>query len=157
LGTHQLKDLAAPERVWQLTHPQMKTSVADVEEKAAPVVAPYRAYLLTDHQNRTEYGFEWGANVGHSVEGLKDEDARIYCYTTPKLAALLNALNERVRMARLWEATIDHDPLPGDAKVACMTVRSTRQVQLPTPTAVDFARFAVVCAQAASSEVAEFS
>src|SRR3981081_2424715 len=27
LGTHQLKDLSAPERVWQLSHPQMPSSV----------------------------------------------------------------------------------------------------------------------------------
>src|SRR5438067_10160633 len=36
LGTHQLKDLSAPERVWQLTHPQMPSSAVASAAVAAP-------------------------------------------------------------------------------------------------------------------------
>ena len=77
LGVHQLKDLAAPERVWQLTHPQMKGPA-----KAAPVARQARkAYLLTDHANRNADGLEWGDGVTHRAQGVGD-GGRIRCRRT---------------------------------------------------------------------------
>jgi class 3 adenylate cyclase len=153
LGTHQLKDISAPERVWQLTHPQMPASVvAAVESRiAAPAAPSRRAYKLTDHLNQSADGREWGSGVKHTSGGLGDdsEDGLIRCYTSPKLAGLLNAIYERHRLPRLWEATVDEEPGPGDALVLCREVTTLRQVALPTPTGVQQTRFAVACARVA--------
>src|SRR5438105_5601295 len=55
LGTQQLKDLSAPERVWLLAHPQMaRVNAALDDPKAvapAPAAATRRAFKLTDHTN----------------------------------------------------------------------------------------------------------
>src|SRR5438105_6885034 len=54
LGTHRLKDLSAPERVWQLTHPKMDLG-ADTQSAARATVTPLRrAYVLTDHLNSAD-------------------------------------------------------------------------------------------------------
>jgi hypothetical protein len=156
LGVHQLKDLAAPERVWQLTHPQMKGPASAVPAARRET---HRAYLLTDHTNRTADGFEWGAGVAHRAPGV-GSDARIRCYTSPKLAALLNPLHDRIRLPRLWEATVDREVEPGESVVNSAEVKTTRQASLPATTTQDYARFAVLCAQAAftnGAQALEFS
>jgi class 3 adenylate cyclase len=169
LGTHQLKDLSAPERVWQLTHPLMPDRLAassgpDVHQLSAPVpvVASRTAFVLTDHLNHSADGREWGRQVKRLATGMDadDEDGHIDCYTSPNVAALLNAQNERFRMPRLWEASVDQDLTPGDAIVACREVTTTGQVPIPTLTGMQHARFAVLCARAAytadSDEDTEF-
>ena len=65
------------------------------------------------------------------------------------MAALLNPMNERFRLPRLWEASVDREAGAGDALVACREVTTLRQVALPTLTAQHHARFAVLCTQAA--------
>jgi class 3 adenylate cyclase len=150
LGVHQLKDLAAPERVWQLTHPQMKGPA-----RAATAARQTRqAYLLTDHTNHTADGLEWGAGIVHSASGSGDT-VRIRCYASPKLAALLNPLYDRIRLPRLWEVTVDREVEPGESVVVSAEVKATRQASLPATTAQDHARFAVLCAQAAFTEGAQ--
>jgi len=56
---------------------------------------------------------------------------------------------ERYRLPKLWEATADEEPGPGDAFVLCCAVKTLRLLTLPTLTGMHHARFAVVCAQAA--------
>ena len=152
LGSQQLKDLSAPERVWQLVHPRMPSFAAPPEDgpAAAPHAPSRRAYMLTDHLNRTNDGREWGAGVRHQATGIvdDDEDARLRCYATPIVAALLNPLYEQFRLPRLWEATVDRELTPGEGVVECQQVTTSRQVALPTLTGLQHARFAVLCAQA---------
>jgi class 3 adenylate cyclase len=147
LGTHQLKDLSAPERVWQLTHPQMAFVIAAGSESRDDVTATPVAYVLTDHANLDAEGRIWGGGTAHVAQGHTNG---IRCYTSPKLAALLNPLRERFRLPRLWEASIDREAEPGEATVECARVTARRQVTMPSATAHDLARFAVLCAQAAS-------
>ena len=170
LGTQQLKDLSGPERVWQLIHPRMPDSVgAAVSEPNAPephasqpAVAPRSAFVLTDHMNCSADGREWGQRVRQVATGLDEDDdnGHIDCYTSPNVAALLNAQNERFRMPRLWEASVDRDLAPGDAIVACREVTTARQVPILTLNGMHHARFAVLCARAAyadgSDEITEF-
>ncbi|HEY3063226.1 MAG TPA: adenylate/guanylate cyclase domain-containing protein [Chloroflexota bacterium] len=156
LGTHQLKDLAAPERVWLFTHAQMRAAVV---AEAEPVAPTRTAYLLTDHTNRTADGLEWGAGVAHSTSELGGGE-RFRCYSTPKLAALFNPLHDRVRLPRLWEVVADHEIAPGEGIVESDQVRGVRQVPLPPANPVDYARFSVLCAQAAfavGTDAVEFS
>jgi class 3 adenylate cyclase len=147
LGTHQLKDLSAPERVWQLTHPQMASVTASGSEAKLDASTALVAYVLTDHANRDTDGREWGGGTTHTANG---QASGIRCYTSPKLAAVLNLLHERFRLPRLWEAAIDHEAEPGEATVECARVTTRRQVTMPSSSAHDLARFAVLCAQAAS-------
>lgn len=156
LGSQQLKDLSAPERVWELNHPQMGQVVV-AAKLAAPEMAEVQtrqAFKVTDHMNRDADGREWGAGVSHSDEnGLR-------CYSSPMLAALLNPLHERFRFPRLWAASVDIDADPSAGIVECQEVTTLRQVALPTLAAEDFARFAVLCARVAyagGAREAEFS
>jgi len=153
LGTHSLKDMAALERVWQLVHPKMPADEpAPTDAQGQPPRTPnHRAYKLTDNLNRSADGREWNVGVKYAVSGIggPDNDSRIRLYASPGLAALLNNQNERFRLPRLWEATVDVDVKPGDAIVACREVTATRQVALPTLTAQHHALFAVHCARAA--------
>jgi class 3 adenylate cyclase len=149
LGTQQLKDLSAPERVWQLTHPKLAADAIQVVR--TPIAATQRVYKLTDHLNRTPDGRQWGEQVKHTATGLspEDNDGTIRCYGSPSVAALLNPLYERFHLPRLWEATVDPEPGPGEAVVDCHEVTTTRQAPLPNLTAQHHARFAVLCARAA--------
>jgi class 3 adenylate cyclase len=154
LGTHQLKDLRVPERIWQLTHPQISDGTvkpAAQPTTAAPVGRKLVAYVLTDHRNRSTDGREWGPGISNEASGHdeEDEDGYIPCYTSPAVAALLNAQYERLKTPRLWEATIDREPAPGEALVGCRIVTTTRQVTVPSVTGQHHARFAVLCARAA--------
>jgi class 3 adenylate cyclase len=155
LGTHQLRDLSGAERVWQLNHPQMLLSVTALPEDGLAVepgeAGRPAAFMLTDHLNRSADGREWGRRVRQLATGLNKGDANghINCYTSANLAALLNAQYERLRMPRLWEASVDQDVIPGDAIVACRDVTTARQVPIPALTGVHHARFAVLCARVA--------
>jgi hypothetical protein len=123
------------------------------EAPVAPVAkAPgQRAYMLTDHLNRSTEGHWWAAGVKYTVSGSggDDQEPRIRCYASPSLAALMNAGNERFRHGRLWEVAVDVELRAGDAVVACGVVTTTRQVTLPMLTAHHHASFAVRCARAA--------
>ena len=162
LGTHPLKDLSAPERVWQLVHPQMPGSVSPIAETRTTDAGPSRrAYKVTDHLNRTPDGREWGERARHRATGLTpdEDDGSIRCYVSPLVAALLNPLYERFHLPRLWEAEVDREPAVGDGIVDCREVRTIRRVALPTLTGQDHARFAVLCARLAyepSQYAAEF-
>ena len=78
-----------------------------------------------------------------------DDDGHIDCYTSPNVAALLNAQNERFRSPRLWEVTADRDVTQGESIVACREVTTTGQVPIPSLTGMQHARFAVLCAREA--------
>src|SRR4051812_10201910 len=73
LGTQQLKDLSAPERVWQLSHPRLN-SVSATESRTAVAGGQQRkkAYKLTDHMNCTRDGLEWGERVTHDASGMAE-------------------------------------------------------------------------------------
>jgi class 3 adenylate cyclase len=151
LGTQQLKDLNAPEHVWQLVHPQMALRVPVSTTVATTAQAPAAnvAYVLTDHTNRDAQGRDWGVGVAHSAD---DHGDPIRCYTSTRLAVVMNLLNERFRLARCWEVTIDRALEAGAATVECSRVVARRQVAIPNSNAQELARFAVLCAQMASEE-----
>src|SRR5207249_4754016 len=73
LGTHQLKDLSAPERMYQFTHSQMPSiHVTDAQpSETVPAMVSHRAYVVTDHLNRSAEGRQWGAANRYLVTGLE--------------------------------------------------------------------------------------
>src|SRR5690348_3924866 len=58
LGSHELKDLSAPERVWQMTRPRLP-GVGKAAEGSALSAPRGHAYVLTDHLNHDGRGREW--------------------------------------------------------------------------------------------------
>jgi class 3 adenylate cyclase len=153
LGSHMLKDLSAPERVWQLMHPRLLARADSPARPAVQVPAPTpagRAFLLTDHLNQDTQGREWREGASRAASVDRDGgDARIRCFATPLLAALMNGMKRTYRMPRLWEAAVESETPSGDGVLMCNQVTITRQATLPTLTGVHFARFAVLCARAA--------
>jgi len=145
LGSHQLKDLSTPERVWQLMHPRLASveATAQTSVSVTPPAPAGRAYLLTDHLNHDAEGREWGVRVTHAHEEL------IRCYATPLVAGLLNALERGFRLPRLWEVSVESDAAPGGAVLLCSRVTVVRQATLPTLTGLHHARFGVLCARTA--------
>jgi class 3 adenylate cyclase len=149
LGTHQLKDLSAPERVFQLAHPQMPVIQTDDASAAKPSSAPLvsrLAYVVTDHLSHSADGREWGPGVRRTLGAL---DEPIRCFTSPTVAAFMNAVDLRFRLPKLWEASVDANVSSTQATVDCRDVKALRQVPLPNVTGVHLARFAVLCARAA--------
>ena len=104
LGTQRLKDLSAPEQVWQLSHPNLASEASPAVE--APSAPGRRVYKLTDHLNRTPDGRQWGERVTHTSTGLSldEQDDSIRCYGSPTVAALMNPLYDRFHLPRLWLA-----------------------------------------------------
>jgi hypothetical protein len=152
LGSHMLKDLSAPERVWQLAHPRLTAVSAAPSTELVIASAPSgRAYFLTDHLKHDASGREWGEHVTHTTSGISPDgsDARFRCYATPLLAGLLNALERGYRSPRLWEASVESEDSPGSPILMCHEVSIQRQATLPVLTGVHYARFAVLCARAA--------
>jgi hypothetical protein len=143
LGSHALKDLSAPERVWELRHPQMTRLVAVSDTQPASTAAARQAFKLTDHLNRDAEGREWGPGVSHSA------NKGFHCYASPTLAALMNVAQERFRLPRLWAVRTDADAEYVNGIVECHEMTALRQVALPTLSAQDYARFAVLCAREA--------
>lgn len=153
LGSHMLKDLSTPERVWQLAHPRLHTGAVRAETpvvQAAPASPAGRAFLLTDHLNHDSEGREWGERTSRTAYVEADgSDSRFRLYATPVLAALMNGIARTYRIPRLWEAAVETDTPPGSAMLVCRQVTITRQASLPSLTGLHFARFAVLCAREA--------
>jgi hypothetical protein len=80
------------------------------------------------------------------------QEEAFHCYATPKLAALLNVANERMRQPRLWQVQVEDAALePGEAEAYATAATAVQQVLMPGLLALDFARFAVLCAREAFS------
>jgi class 3 adenylate cyclase len=172
LGTHELKDLSTPEHVWQLQHPLLQQEFPPLVTSVARAPAPTEAaqagstsaaveaqppharrfFLLTDQLNRTPDGRVWREGQLHTLEANVSQEEAFHCYATPKLAALLNVANERMRQPRLWQVQVEDAALePGEAEAYATAATAVQQVLMPGLLALDFARFAVLCAREAFS------
>jgi class 3 adenylate cyclase len=150
LGSQQLKDLSTPERVWQLAHPRLAADAAAQPARTEPAkssAASSRAYVLTDHLNHDGQGREWGERVTHAA--VDGEEQRIRCYATPRLALLMNVVEDGFRLPRVWEVAVYPEAESGEAVSSCQRATALRQVQLPTLTGLHHARFAVLAVLAA--------
>jgi class 3 adenylate cyclase len=150
LGSHMLKDLSAPERVWQLTHPRLAPPNAAADASTAPAPVPSgRGFLLTDHLNHDADGREWYERMSRTAYMATDgSETRFRCYATPLMAGLMNGLERQYRLPRLWEASVETDAPNRSAILLCNRVTVLRQAALPNLTGLHFARFAVLCARA---------
>jgi hypothetical protein len=111
-------------------------------------------YKLTDEQDRTRGGTQWGEGVTHeaSGEGELCGPGWIHAYTDPLLAVLLNSIHANFRSPHLWEATGVVGKTDHGLKVGCTRLTTLRRVPLPEVTTEQRVRFGILCALAVCDE-----
>jgi hypothetical protein len=115
-----------------------------------------KLYKLTDQNDQTHGGTQWGEGVTHRGTGVGElcGPGYIHAYTDPLLAVLLNPLHGNFDLtdAHLWEgagvvAKNDHG-----LKVGCVEFTTARRVPLPVVSAVQKVAFGILCALEVYSE-----
>ena len=104
-------------------------------------------YKLTNENDQTHGGMQWGENVTHTASGKGElcGPGFIHAYTDPVLAVLLNPIGADFRNPHLWIA--EGKIVKDDRGLKCGTVKLTtvRRMDLPTVTTVHRIAFAILC------------
>ena len=109
-------------------------------------------YKLTDANDRTRGGTQWGPGVCIRTNGKGELCGRgwTHWYTHPLLAVLFNPTHADIdlREAHLWEGDSGEGETRSDhgLKVGCTTGQTVRRVELPVVTTEQAIRFSVGCA-----------
>jgi hypothetical protein len=105
-----------------------------------------KLYKLTDENDRTYGGCQWGEGVEHTASGEGDLCGHgwLHAYTDPLLAALLNPIHADFQNPHLWEADGDVGCSDCGLKVGCTRLRTTQQIPLPEVTLEDRVRFGIL-------------
>ena len=116
-----------------------------------------KLYKLTNQNDRTYGGCQWGENVTVTTSGTGElcTDGYTHWYTDPLLAVLFNPLHGQFNLAtaHLWEG--EGDAIKTDnLKVGCSVGTTIRRVELPKITTEQYIRFAILCAKRACDDVA---
>ena len=108
-------------------------------------------YKLTDENDQTFGGTQWGEGVTHSGTGKGElcGPGWIHAYTDPLLAVLLNPIHANFKNPHLWRATTRCRKVKTDhgLKVGVKTLTTVKRLPLPRVTTEQRARFAVLCAK----------
>lgn len=107
-------------------------------------------YKLTDADDRTYHGCQWGENVQHVTSG-KGESCTpgwTHWYTDPLLAIMLNVVhgNFDPTTAHMWEGEGTVVLNVNGTKVGCADGRTIRRIDLPLMTPEQRVRYAIFCA-----------
>ena len=107
-----------------------------------------KLYKLTDHNHQTRNNTQWGPGVSHSGtgKGRLCSKGYIHAYTHPLLAVLLAPLHVLWSAPALWEAEGDVVLSDLGLKVGCVTLTTTKQIEMPIVTTEQRVRFAILCA-----------
>jgi len=106
-------------------------------------------YKLTDENDRTRGGTQWGENVSHSGtgEGELCSPGWIHAYTHPLLAVLLNPIHASFVNPHLWECEgsgaikTDHG-----LKIGMQHCRTIRRIETPVVSLEQRIQFVILCA-----------
>ena len=106
-----------------------------------------KLYKLTDANDQTYGGCQWGENVEHTASGEGDlcDAGWLHAYTDPLLAVLLNPIHANVTRPHLWEAEGEVGKEHHGLKVGCTKLRTLRRVSLPQVTPEQRVRFGILC------------
>jgi len=107
-------------------------------------------YKLTDKDDRTYNGMQWGEGVTHTASGTGElcGPGWIHAYTDPLLAVLLDPIYAGFGpTAHLWEAEGVIGTTHHGLKVGCTSLTTLRRVGLPALTTEQRVRFAILCAR----------
>lgn len=152
LGMHRLKDIATPERVSQLVHPDLQSDFPPIKSpdvmssgaaQAQPSSAPRavagsgaepatpqasavaRGYACTDYDNRAPGGRFWKAGATYLGKGSTEDGGANWLpyYPSPKMALLLNPMDGNFKNPNVWEVEVQDAPqTPGHTSVRALRV-----------------------------------
>lgn len=112
-------------------------------------------YKLTDANDRTYGGCQWGSGVEHRTNGEGElcGPGWIHVYTHPLLAVLLNQIHGGFVDYHLWECSASGESKNDHGlKWGYTIVQTIRRVEPPTVTPEQAVRFAIYCARAVYTE-----
>ena len=108
-------------------------------------------YKLTDANDQTQGGCQWGENVSYETSGTGDlcGPGWTHWYTHPLLAVMLNSIhgNFDLSTAHLWESPEDQVAEKTDRglKVGCTKGTTARRIPLPEVTLTQKIAFGILC------------
>jgi hypothetical protein len=107
-------------------------------------------YKLTDENDRTYGGCQWGENITHTTSGEGDlcSSGWTHWYTHPLLAVLLNPIHGKfdLKTAHLWKSPPDQIAEKSDKglKVGCKIGTTLSRVPLPEVTLTQKIAFGIL-------------
>lgn len=115
-----------------------------------------KLYKLTDENDRTYGGCQWGEGVEHTASGTGDlcGPGWIHAYTDPLLAVFLNSIHGCFdpESYHLWEAEGDIGKTDNGLKVGCTRVRTLCRAEPQRVTPGQHVRFGILCAMRACED-----
>jgi hypothetical protein len=118
-----------------------------------------KVYKLTNSQDKTKGGTQWGEGVRHEATGTCSDlcsDGWIHWYHDPLLAVLHDPIHgEFGAEAHLWEAKTDGGIREeGRMKGGSKGLTTLRRIDLPTVTTEQRVRYAILCARQVRQDAA---
>jgi hypothetical protein len=108
-------------------------------------------YKLTDANDQTHGGMQWGENVTHTADGKSDKLCNchwLHAYPTPVLAVLMDPVHGKYgTSAHMWvcDAVVG---LRNPDKLGCAKITTLTRMEAPTITREQKVRFAILVAKA---------
>lgn len=114
-------------------------------------------YKLTDENDRTRGGTQWGENVTHSAVGAGTElctDGWVHAYEHPLLAVLHDPVHGNFGpSAHLWECETGGELLrDGQMKLGAKSITTLRRIDLPVVSPEQRTTYAILCARAVGAD-----
>lgn len=109
-----------------------------------------RLYKLTDANNQTWGGAQWGKDVSMTITS-KSADLYtgdvIHCFRTPLIASFMTPMyTDRLRGGNLWES--EGEIIADNGLIAgCKTLTTLRRIEIPQMTPTHRAAAAILCAK----------
>jgi len=108
-----------------------------------------KLYKLTDKNDQTYGGCQWGENVTVETSGIGNlcGDGFTHWYTHPLLAVLLNPIqgNFDLETAHLWEGKGEVVKDDRGLKVGCVKALTIKRIPLPEVTLAQKVAFGILC------------
>ena len=105
-------------------------------------------YKLTDENDKTHGGMQWGKNVTHEADGKSESLCNnhwLHAYSDPWLAIVMNPAHANFQHPHLWECDGDVGLDTGD-KIGCTKLTTIKRIRKPRPTKTQMRKFAILCA-----------
>ncbi len=108
-----------------------------------------RYYKLTDENNQTRNGTQWGENITHKATGrgknLCSPDV-IHVYDHPLKAVMFNPIHANFTNPRIWECSVRGIVANDSLKVGVKSCTTIREIPLPDMTINQKKAFGIYCA-----------
>jgi hypothetical protein len=107
-----------------------------------------KLYKLTDKNDCTMGGTQWGENVTHAAPGNGPlcSSAWLHAYIDPILAVLLNPVHADIKSPHIWECEGEVGATDHGLKVGCTSLTTQRRIPLPRVNRIQRVSFGILCA-----------